>query len=93
MTGSGDPSGVPDVRFTENAVFGSLSGSPTAAAASISPRLPFAEAGAIIEDSAPNLISALRWEYGLTATLRGRGPISTRCSAGQRAAGTPSRCD
>ena len=61
-----------DIRFIENIVFGSLSVSLSAVPASISPRLPFAEAGAIIEDGEPNLMSALRWEYGLTATLRGR---------------------
>ena len=72
MTGSADPPGVRDAVFTENIVFGSLSVSLSALPASISPRLPFAEPRAIIEDGAPNLMSALRWEYGLAATLRGR---------------------
>ena len=61
-----------DVTFKDNIVFGSLSVSLSAQPAAISPRLPFADREAILENGEPNLLSALRWEYGLTSTLRGR---------------------
>ena len=61
-----------DYTFSHNIVFGSLSVSLESRPDAIAPRLPFSETAAIIEDGEPNLLSALRWEYRLTSTLRGR---------------------
>ena len=68
-----DPLPVRDATFSGNIVFGSFTVSLSGeAAAAEAPRLPEYDPSGIMQDGEPDLFSALRWDHGLAATLRGR---------------------
>ena len=66
-----DPT-VRDFSLENLIVFGSLSVSLDRRPESIAPKLPRRELADVIVDGAPDLFAALRWDQGLTPTLRGR---------------------
>ena len=63
---------VRDFSLENLIVFGSLSVSLDRRPESIVPKLPRRELADVIVDGAPDLFAALRWDQGLTPTLRGR---------------------
>ncbi len=68
-----DPdSTVRDFSLENLIVFGSLNVSLDRRPESIAPKLPRRELADVIVDGAPDLFATLRWDQGLTPTLRGR---------------------
>ena len=64
--------GIRDFSLENLIIFGSLSISLDSRPESIAPVLPRLPLADVIENGAPNLFAALRWDRGLTPTLRGR---------------------
>ena len=67
-----DPPSLRDATISGNIVFRSFAVSLAGGAAAEAPRLPEHDPSDIMRDGEPDLFSALRWDHGLAATLRGR---------------------